>query len=198
MIDLKNVYHGTDLSGRLYSLNKKLGRRLETSTQQLATIGSESAGPPSLQRRWAVRALAAGAFAVLPALPLAALSVGPLALLAFGVGRDPEAPKSGNAVMRGAQTLRQYGLLGVPESAAVAVGDWAARNNKTRVHHVALSIAIGLSLVAQPVRCAVAAAGTGLLLTDGAAQLLVGLGLAACYLGRRWALGPPSRAAHGH
>lgn len=99
-ISLQNLYDLTDVSGRIYAGNHALSDGIGRLTTRVSSLGQQNERPASFKRRWATRAVAAAACAAMPVLPMAALSVGPLALIAFGVGRERHQPQRNNAVVR--------------------------------------------------------------------------------------------------
>lgn len=176
---LQQIYQLTDVSGRIHAGNQLLLGHLEGLTTQVSSMGQQNARPASFKRRWATRAVTMAVLAAVPAITVPALSVGSLAVLAFGVGRNRNQPPRANALMRGWDLMQAHGIVGLPERGLVGLGTWAEHTGRQRLCKIAIGLAIGLGAAAQAVRVPMALTATAALLTDGAAQLVCGLGAAA-------------------
>lgn len=177
-VSLQQIYQMTDLAGSIHAVNTTLKSKMHDLTTQVSSIGQQSERPASLTRRWATRAVTVAAVAAMPVLPLAALSVGPLAILAFGVGRDRTQPQRSNALLHGYDVIKANGILGLPEHGAARLGAWAQHNGRDGLYKVAMGVAITLGALGQFVRVPVALTDTGMWFTEGAAQLISGIGAA--------------------
>lgn len=173
-ISLQNAYDMTDLSGHVHAANTALSENISLLTTRVSSIGQQAERPASLKRRWATRAVAAAAVAALPVVPLA-LTVGPLAVLAFGVGRDRNQPLRNNALLKSYDLIKAHGVLCLPEQGAVSMGQYAEAKGYDRLYKIAMGLAIGLGAVGNFVRVPMALTATGVLLADGAAQLVSSL-----------------------
>lgn len=177
-ISLGNIYDMTDLSGRIYAGNTALTGKIEALTTKVSSLGQQRERPASFGRRWATRAVTLAAVAALPGLPLTALTVGPLAILAFGLGRDRSRPQRNGVLLRGYDMVKAHGILGLPEHGFASLGGWAQTHGNDRLYKIAMGLAIGLGTVAQFARVPMALTATGGLFTVGASQLVGGLGAA--------------------
>jgi hypothetical protein len=178
MLNVQNLHQKIDASQYVYALNARLSRRIEEVTARVSALSEQESRPASFGRRWAVRALTTGAAAVLPVVPMG-MAAGVLGVAAFGTGHDPEAKPARTRLMRGVQTLRQRGVCGLPELAALKLSVWALEHDQVRLHQASLVAAVGLCAMAQVVRLPVALTHTGMLLADGTAQVVAGVGVAA-------------------